>query len=178
MKFTYQLTNSDFLAYQLFLSSKSELHKKRRLRSRIIIPIIYLVFGLFLAKSNNDIGIAVVLGGVAVLWFSMYPKYSKWRYKRHFEKHIEANNKKQVNKDIEIEFDKNSIKTKDSVSQGEIKGEEIKEIIETQHHFFVKLSTDQSLVVPKYKMENQAEFKKQMIDLGVQHIDELDWEWK
>lgn len=178
MKFIYQLTNSDFLAFQLFSSSKSEVLKKRRFRSRIIIPVIYLLFGLYLASSNGDVGIGVVLTMVAFAWFALYPKYSKWRYKRHFQKHIEVNNKNLVDQPIEVEFDGSSMKTKDSTSKSKTNGSELKELIETQHHFFVKLSNDQSMVVPKYRMENEAEFKKQVLDLGASYVDELHWEWK
>lgn len=178
MKFNYQLNNSDFLAFQLYNSSKSEALKKRRFRSRIIIPLIYLAFGLYLATSNGDVGIGVILSLVALVWFALYPKYSKWRYKRHFQKHIEVNNKSLVDQPIEVEFDGSSMKTKDSTSKSKTKGSELKNLTETQHHFFVTLGSGQSMVVPKYRMENAEEFKKQVLDLGANYSDELDWEWK
>ena len=98
MTLNYQLTNSDFLEYQLYTSSKSETHKKRRKNSRIIIPILFLLYGFYLTKRDeNYIGV-IVFGITAILWFVFYPMYSKWRYKRHFKKHVEENYKNRINK--------------------------------------------------------------------------------
>lgn len=178
MTINYQLTNADFLEYQLYTSSKSELHKKRRFRSRIIIPILYLVLGIFFANQNGkfEIGIAFVLFGI--LWFVFYPMYSKWRYKNHFKKHVEENYKNRINKPVEIDFDENSVNAKDFTSESKINGTELKELIETHNHFFIKLTTDLSLIVPKHSIENQAEFKKRVTELGAEYVDELNWKWK
>jgi len=178
MKVNYQLTNSDFLEYQLYTSSKSELHKKRRFRSRIIIPIIYLLFGLYLANKNENSGIGIMFGGIGIGWFAFYPVYSKWRYKRHFKKHVEENYKNRINKPVEIDFDENSVNAKDFTSESKIKGTELKELIETKNHFFIKLRTDLSLIVPKHSIENELEFKKRITELGAEYINELNWEWK
>ena len=178
MNINYQLTNSDFLEYQLYTSSKSELHKKRRFRSRIIVPIIYLLFGLYLANKNQDYVIGIVFVVIAILWFLLYPMYSKWRYKRHFQKHVEENYKNRINKPVEIDIDENSVNAKDFTSESKINGTELKELIETKNHFFIKLTTDLSLIIPKHSIENQIEFKKRVTELGAKYVDELNWEWK
>jgi len=178
MNINYQLTNSDFLEYQLYTSSKSELHKKRRFRSRIIVPIIYLLFGLYLANKNEDNGIGIVFAGIAILWFLFYPVYSKWRYERHFKKHVEENYKNRINKPVEIDFNENSVNAKDFTSESKISGTELKELIETKNHFFIKLTTDLSLIIPKHSIENQAELKKRVTELGAEYVNELNWEWK
>ena len=69
MNINYQLTNLDFLEHQLYTSSKSELHKKRRFRSRIIIPILYLVLGFFFANQSGKLGIGI---GFAVFGILRY----------------------------------------------------------------------------------------------------------
>ncbi|QNK78200.1 YcxB family protein [Winogradskyella sp. PAMC22761] len=178
MNINYQLTNSDFLEYQLYTSSKSELHKKRRFRSRIIVPIIYLLFGLYSAITNENIGLGIVFVVIAILWFSLYPKYSKWKYGRHFKKHVEENYKNRINKLVEIDLNENSVNVKDFTSESKINGNELKELIETKDHFFIKLTTDLSLIIPKHSIENQTEFKKCVTELGAEYVDELNWEWK
>ena len=178
MTINYQLTNSDFLEYQLYTSSKSELHKKRRFRSRIIVPIIYLLIGLYFANKNENGAIGIIMAGIGIGWFAFYPMYSKWRYKKHFQKHVEENYKNRINKPVEINFDENSVNAKDFTSESKINGTELKELIETQNHFFLKLTTDLSLIVPKHSIGNQAEFKKRVTELGAEYVDELNWKWK
>lgn len=178
MNINFQLTNSDFLEYQLYTSSKSETQNRRRRISRIIIPILFLIYGLYLTQKNeNYIGI-LVYGIIASLWFIFYPMYSKWLYERHFKKHVEEHYKNRINKHVEINFNENSVITKDFTSETKINGTELKELIETKNHFFIKLATDISLIVPKQSIENQTEFKKRLTQLGAKYVDELQWEWK
>ena len=178
MNINYQLTNSDFITYQLYTSSKSALQRKRRFRSRVIVPLIYLLFGLYMANSDGNITIGIVFVAVAIFWFAMYPMYAKWRYKRYFEKHVEENYKNRINKLVELDFDENSMNAKDPTSESRINRTELKELIETKNHFFIKLTTDSSIIVPKHSVENQTEFKKLMTELGANYVDELNWEWK
>ena len=178
MKINYQLTNSDFLEYQLYTSSKSELQKKKRSRSRIIIPIIYLLLGFYFANKNGGYVIGIVFAGFGILWFLLFPMYAKWKYKKHFQKHVEENYKNRINKPVEINFDENSLNAKDFTSESRINGTELKELIETKEHFFIKLTTDLSLIIPKHSIENQTELKKRVTEFGAKYIDELNWEWK
>ncbi|MGY5353468.1 YcxB family protein [Wenyingzhuangia sp. IMCC45467] len=178
MNINFQLTNSDFLEYQLYNSSKSPSHKKKRFKSRIIVPVIYLFFGLYLANVNDDNGIGIKFAGIGILWFVIYPTYSKWRYKKHFQKHIEENYKNRINKSVEIKFKEDFIYTKDFTSESKINSAELKEFIETKKHFFIKLTTELSLIVPKHSIESIVEFKKKLTDLGVEYKNELNWKWK
>lgn len=185
MKINYQLTNSDFLEYQLYESSKSDLHKKERFRSRIMIPIVNGVSGVLLATQSEIFGIGneFVVFGIAlviigILWFAFHPLYSRWRIKNHFKKHVEENCKNQINKAVQIEFDENFMTTKVLKSESKINVGELKELIETKDHFFIKLSTDVSLIVPKHTIENQMEFKERITVLGADYVNELNWKWK
>lgn len=178
MNINYKLTNLDFLEYQLYASSKSESHNKKRIYNRIIFSILYLLYGIYLTtKEKNYIGV-IVFGVLAILWYVFYPKYSKWRYKKHFEKHVEENYKNRINKLVEIDINENSLNVKDFSSESKINGTELKELIETKNHFFMKLTTDLSLIIPKHAIENITEFKKLVMDLGAEYVDELLWEWK
>ncbi|PWG05107.1 YcxB family protein [Polaribacter aquimarinus] len=178
MKITYQLKNSDFLEYQLYTSSKSKLHKKKRLRSRIIVPIFYFLFGFYLSNKNDNLLFFAVFSLVSIIWFLLYPLYSRWKYKNHFKKHIKENYKNRINKSVEILFDDEIIKTKDYSSESKINKTELKELIETKNHYFLKLQTDLSIIIPKDSFVNQEEFIKRVKDYGVDYIDELSWVWK
>ncbi|HMC01955.1 MAG TPA: YcxB family protein, partial [Flavobacteriaceae bacterium] len=114
----------------------------------------------------------------AILWFVFYPMYSKWRYKRHFKKHVEENYKNRINKPVVIDFSENSVNAKDFTSETKINGTELKELIETKNHFFIKLTTDLSLIVPKHSIKNRTEFKKRVTEFGAEYVDELNWKWK
>lgn len=178
MNIKYQLSASDFLAYQLYASSKSKLHQKRRFRSRLIIPIFYVILGLFLALANDRPVVGGIFTGLGVIWFIFYPMYSQWRYKRHFQKHVNENYKNRIHQPVEFELNENSVYVKDMVSESTINGNELKSLIETPGHFFIKLSSGLSLIVPKHTVENQAAFKSLILAFGAEYVNELNWVWK
>ena len=178
MTLNYKLTNADFLALQLYSSSQSALQNKKRFRSRIIVPILYIVLGLYAMLKNGQTGFGMLFIGLAVAWYLLYPLYSKWKYKKHFEKHVEENYKNRVNQAVEIKIDDEALYGKDFMSETKIIGTEIKNIIETKVHFFLKLVTEVVLIIPKHTVENQDGFKKIIQDFGAEYVDELNWEWK
>ena len=148
------------------------------MRARYIVFIVYLFIGLcFVYVYKNEIAGGIV-GLFGVLWFVFYPKYAKWNYKRNFKKHIEESYSNRINKPLEIVLDENSMNTKDFVSESKIDGAGLKKLIETQNHFFIKIATDLSLIVPKHSIENQVEFKNRVKELGAEYVDELNWTWE
>lgn len=177
MKLEYSLTSSDFLEYQLYNSSKSKSTQKRLLRSRVLIPVIYIVIGLYFWYKDENLIRAILFGIIALLWFLFYPNYAKRRYKKHFKKHVAENYKNRINKTVEVFFDENHINTKDYTSESKINGTELKELIETENYFFIKLVTELCLIVPKIEVANQSELKKRVTDFGAEYLDETNWKW-
>ncbi|WP_158844534.1 YcxB family protein [Algibacter sp. L1A34] len=178
MNLNYELTESDYLEYHLYTASKSKLNKKTRFRTRIIIPIIYTLFALYSAINDKSYVITITFVLISIIWYVFYPRYSKWANKRRFQKHIDENYKNRINKPVEISFNEDSVYSKDFSTETKIKGSELNELNEIKNHFFIKLKTGLSLIVPKRAIINQAEFIKKVTSLGAEHIDELNWEWK
>ena len=177
MTLNYQLTDFDFLQYQLYQSSISKSHKKRRRYNRIIVSVILLLCGLFLTIRKDDYYALVIYGSIAIAWFICFPFYSTWRYKKHFKKHVEENYKDQINIPTEVNISEGFIYAKDAISESKINGNEIKELIETKDHFFAKLTTNIALIVPKHAITDLDTFRKLITNLGADYVDELNWRW-
>jgi len=178
MNLNYKLTHNDFLEYQLYASSKSKTQKRNRKIRQILTPVFILVYGLLSPKNDENYITISVIALIAILYFVLYPLYSKWAYKRHFEKHINENYKNRINTPVEITFNENFINAKDFASESNINGNEIQKLVETKNHFFIKLTNDSSLVIPKHCIENIDEFKKIVTGFGATYVDELNWKWK
>lgn len=173
----FKLQNSDFLAYHLYASSKSKNQNRQRLMVRILVPAFYflLYLTLFLRYGIRVIDLWLVL--FAISWLAFYPLYSKWKYKRHFLKTVEENYQNRINQPISIRLEEDQIFIKDFTSESTIETSAIKELIETKDHFFIKLKTEISLIIPKEAIENHSEFKDRLALFGAQYIDELNWKW-
>ncbi|MGG5486029.1 YcxB family protein [Gaetbulibacter sp. PBL-D1] len=179
MKIEYTLNFVDFLEYQLYASSKSELHKKNRNKSRIVIPILYIILGFFILYITKSAS-AIAFFAFAILWYSFYPLYSKWKYKKHFEKHIKENYKNRIGKKIVLNFDKevDFIETSDFGTQTKIQDSEFDKLIELKNHYFLRLKSELSLIIPKRAISEQEKFKKLFSDIDLDYINESNWEWK
>ena len=83
-----------------------------------------------------------------------------------------------INKPVQINIDEISVNVVDITSESKIKGNQLKELIETPNHYFIKLATDMALIVPIKSIVNKAEFENLLTELGAEYIDEVDWKWK
>ena len=178
MNLNYKLTNTDFIQYQMFSTSKSKLDNKKRFRSRILFPIILTGLAIYMLVNNENTILAVVYLSLSLLWFFLYPTYSKWRVKKYFERHVAENYANRIGTDVKIEFKENLISMSGLTSQSEINKTELKELIETEIHFFLKMATGLSLIIPKRAIKNQFEFKAKVTDLGAEYVNEINWQWK
>ena len=167
MKLNYQLDNSDYLAYQLYTSSRSKSHKKKRLRNRVLLPIFLLALGTYTAINSDNLVVLFSYAAIAILWFLFYPFYWRWLYKNHFRKHIKESYKNRINTPIEVDFQEDFIFAKDHTSESKINISEVKELTETGQHFFMKMKADVSLVFPKSAISNPTGFKNYFKDHGV-----------
>ena len=179
MKLEYALNFEDFLEYQLYTSSISELQKKNRNKTRIIVPIIYIIFGILIVFTKK-IELAIIFFAFAVIWYLFYPLYSKWKYKKHFENHIKENYKNRIGKKATLNFEKDAdfIETSDFGTQTKIMSKEFDKLIELKEHYFLRLKSELSLIIPKRAVSDQEKFKVLFSDLEIEYVNELNWEWK
>ncbi|WP_298761308.1 YcxB family protein [uncultured Psychroserpens sp.] len=179
MTLNYTLNFDDFLEYQLYASSKSKRQKQNRNKSRLVIPIIYVILGLVMfVLKKTELSILFIL--FALLWYVFYPLYSKGRYKRHFENHIKENYTNRIGKENELTFgdEADFIETSSFGSQSRIQESEFDKLIELKDHYFLKLKSELTIIIPKRAVTDHAEFKKLFTDIDLDYVDELDWEWK
>lgn len=106
----------------------------------------------------------------------------KGKYRKHYEKYLEENYKNQFGKKGVLNFEEDYIVAKDDLGEGKYKVSEIIEINEIAEYFFLKLSSGQSLIIPKQQLKSIEDFNKEIQEIvkqnNFQHNIELNWEWK
>lgn len=178
MKIEYSLDKSDFLTYQLYAATKSKNIKKNRRNARLIPPVFFIIVGIYLSfRDNSPIGL-VIFFVLSVLWFIFYPKYQKYKYEKHYKKHIDENYANRINISTTIEFDKEYITSINKIGKSKIKTSEIRKMIELKNHFLFDLLDKQALIIPKIAIEDIESFKTEMRRLNISNEDKTNWEWK
>jgi hypothetical protein len=181
MTIEYKMDENDFLTHQLFAASKSDQIKKKRQRSKIIVPIIYLAFGLLLLFENK-ISVAVIFIIIGLLWFFIYPLWQRQRYISHYKKFIKENHKDELDKIVTLELNNDFVLAKDNGSENKVRTTEIKEINEISSIILIRLKGDQSFLLPKDKITNMDNVRTKLKELAdylkIKYEIDENWKWK
>lgn len=181
MTLTFKIDENDYLAHQLFLASRSARIKKKRKRSRILLPLIYVTFGLVTFFEDKKV-VAFIFIGIGILWFFLYPVWERRRYVNHFRAFIRENFKDQANADVTMEIRDDHILTRSDGNESKIMASEIREIDEIPSTIFIRLNGGQSFILPKDKIVNieavKETLKKLAARLNIAYDDDGQWEWK
>ena len=181
MKLEYILEEQDFLTHQLYAASKSENIEKKRKRTRLRVPMIYAVVGIFACFMQNY-GLGGVFLVLAVLWYVFYPLWEKGHYLKHYRNYIKENYSERVGKAISFEWIGDHLFVKDAVSEGKILISEIEEIDEIGVAFYIKIRSGVYFILPKDKVGEvsavRAELQKLAEEVQVPYKREEEWVWK
>ena len=180
MKAVVNFTVDDLLNNYLFVASKSKAAVSKRRKVRLV-----MVTGCFIAAGGSFIAqdMYMMWGFViaALFFLLVYPWVQGLIYKRNYRKHAEERyiGIKDVVFNYEITDD--SISTQSSVGDVIIKASQIELIIETQEYFFVRLSSQDTITLPKRCFDLDvlsAQLSKITAANGVLIHKDLDWKWR
>jgi len=181
MNLDYSLDKADFLEYQLYTASRSEITKKSIRKSRYLIPIVYVMLGL-ISLFLKEIFFGFLILGIALSWYFLFPLYNRGRYVRHFSKYLDEHYKNKYEKLVNVYFSDDFIETSDFTGSSKIKIKEIAEVNEIRDYIFIKITTSETLIIPKNKIQNIDDLNERLMkivsDLGINHNIDLNWKWK
>ena len=177
----YKIDKNDYLTHQLYIASKSERIKKKRMKNKVVVPLIYAIFGLLLLWIDK-LGMAIIFFAVGILWYFIYPIWEKRHYIKHYEGFIKENYRDTVDRTASLEFSNEYIIAKDSGSESKVLTKELKKIDEISTAIFVRLKTGQAFVLPKDKIKNIdlliMKLKELAKFLDIEYNLEDNWKWK
>ena len=181
MTIDYKIDENDFLMHQLFVASKSDRIKKKRQRNKIILPLIYVAFGL-LFLFEDKYSMTIIFFIIGLLWFFIYPLWERRHYIKHYQGFIKENYKNRLGKTTTLEFSNDFILAKDNGSESKVQTTELEEICEIPKTIFVRLKAGQSFILPKDKISNIDNViirLKELADyLKIKYDIDEKWEWK
>lgn len=173
----YKIHEQDFLDFQLFTASKSDRINKKKKNDWILLTFGSIAIAFYFYLSEN-IAMTIYCGIVALVCGFFYPKYFKWRYKKHYKAYIKENYSKRFGQDETLEIFNDCISSKDKIGEGKINLSEIERVNETNNHFFLKISTGLSILIPKRELDSVEKLREKFKDIGLSINDEKSWTWK
>lgn len=181
MTVDYRIDENDFLTHQLFVASKSERIKRKRQRSKIMVPLIYIALGL-LFLIQDKVTLTILFFIIGLLWYFVYPIWERRYYIKHYKGFIKENYKDRLGRTATLEFKNEYILAKDNGSESKVFTTELEEIYEIPTAIFVRLKGGQSLILPKDKITNFDKVKSRLKELAdylkINYNTDEKWEWK
>lgn len=177
MKLEYKIEEEDYLAYQLFTSSQSPAIQKKKTNSHILITSALALLGLAMISVSADKTFGFLYLIMAVAFGFYYPKYFKWRYKKHYLNHIRESYKQRIGLVVTLEFLEDTILAKDKTGESKLSLSEIEVVKETSQHFFLQFTTGVSVIIPKLDEEESAALKAKFEEVNIEVEDHLNWKW-
>lgn len=182
MRYNYTLEESDYLTHQLFIASTSKPAIWRRRKSWIITTVSFLIFAWVMERSVNPFLRNYFLG-LALLALLFYPLYSRWRYKRHYRKHIKEHYADTFGKLGWMEIQDDHIILQDEHdSESKIHISQVESISELPAHLMVRFKNATTLILPLLKIEQvdqlKLDIKALAQKLGLELKDFTNWKWK
>lgn len=178
MQITYHLTFDDIIEHQSYTAAHSTVVKKKMLRNRYMISLMYLIMGIYFIVQNKIPYIGVLILIVGIAWFYFYPSYSIKRYFKFLTAYVKENYAERIGEDVELEIDDKNLKWEDSSGGGEVEKTKITSIIDLKSTFVLKLESDASIVIPKKFITDSHSFLQLVKVDGVEVIDAKNWTWK
>lgn len=159
MKLQYELTNQDFVDFNLNFIDTSPVMKRSLLIQRFIFPLLLVASP---ATLSDLIGVPfpilmTVFSALALLWAIFFLKWFKSRIARKSNKLIASGKVPGVIGPHELFIEQGVISDKTSASI--TRYEQIEKVIETHTHFFVYVSEVMAYIVPKKVFSSPEEFE-------------------
>ena len=180
MIFTLTFTENDYLIAALYNASKKNTVRQTRIRAWLIIVACFIVLGLVFTVTKNPF-FQYYFFAFALISLVFYPFYQRYKYKKHYQKHIAESVQYRIGKASTVELTKDKVKCNDVTGETMINISELSEINEIGTHIFLKFKSGESLIIPKRQI-NESELWLDLTpiinDNGVKVNKELNWKWK
>lgn len=148
MKITYRLSEEDYVAFQMYISSVSEQHIQQRNRNRLVVPILSSVLSFaMMASDNGTLGLILLLCSIGS--YFVYPRFTKGQWERHFRKLVQGNYQKHIGVDISIELGHDGFTTATAEAQSELSLSSLDALVELERIYVIRFGDVHGLAVPK-----------------------------
>ena len=169
----------DHLTFQLYNSYSSKKTRKVRRNSALIPSLLYLSFGAW-SYFQEKISMSVAFIVLAILWYWLYPKRLKTKYKKHFTTHIKEKLADEIGEESIVSLHRNKIKIDSNYGISELDVSFIVRLIEFQNIFVIMTKGSKGILINK--SINEESLRGELISwaesLGIEYKNELDWKWK
>jgi len=164
--FTYTLNDEDYFEFNKYHTYNSKMNRKRTMRTRFLIPAIYIVCALALGSMiSYPIVSYIIFGTISLYYLVFFNQIIDRRIKRGM-KRIKKAGKLPIQNNIRIIFDENGITEKTEIHESKCVYSCIESIDIGKKAMYLYTGAVQAFVIPNsvFKDASEKESFKQFIE--------------
>lgn len=171
MKFTFDLTEQDYLDFNMFTVRNYKLYKKQSLLLRIIFAIVPFATGLVMwllkgagkAGVDFNIGTLVAMIILSLLFWFMAPKLFDRMTLRNAKKILFREGNSNIPGERSVSFDAENIRTVTEYEESLMQYGAITEIKQSDNAIYIYISPAMAIILPFRAFSDEAE-KQALLD--------------
>jgi hypothetical protein len=173
MELEYELTEDDYIAFNLYYVKHSKTVKQSLFMQRFLPPIIFLIFPFVLFWVTGEFLMVLLISFVlfSVVWIIFYPRYFYGYIKRNVSKLLnEGSNANILGRHVFISTEDGFVE-KNRAEQRSGRWSSIERVEENDYYYFLFFSTMNAYIVPKRSFsdkDSQEKFKEMIAKINFQ----------
>ncbi len=173
------LETKDYLTYQLFIASRSKQVQNSRIKTRIVVPIVWIILGCILSYHDGNFMMLIAFSFASMLWYIMIPRYETKRYEKHYAKFIEEHYTNRIGQENIIDFQDDIIKANSPMGESKVHYDALLALQELKEYLFLALSKSTAFIIPKKDIDDIEKLKYDLArKTGLSWEDYRDWKWR
>lgn len=181
MKLQFQLSEEDFLNFQLFMASQSTAVRKRRAKGKFFMLLIYMALGIWIWSSYGTISGGLFFLVCLPLYF-LYAWMDRRQFVQHFRKYIQTQLQDQLKNPVTLDMESAQIRMSYNQNESVIPMADIQVIHEIPTLVILLLQGGQSIIIPRPALTGSqadpAYFKQLAEAHQLTYNHQPAWKWK
>jgi YcxB-like protein len=161
MEINYNLTEEDYLNFNMFHVKNSKVVKRTLNMQRFLTPIIFIVASFVLSKvgSMSFLGVFITFLVVSILWIIFYPRYFYSYVIRNTKKMIKEGKNDGLLGEHRMVLSEDGIIDSTSNSETKVTWLGIKTLSEDRQNIYLYNSSVSAYILPKRELDDVGEIK-------------------
>ena len=164
------------MTFQLYTASKSPTIQRKKRQSHWVLTGSLAVLAL-LSFLRQEWGLGTYWGATAVLIGLFYPRYFRWRYKRHYLNHIREHYQNRIGLPSTLSLEGTQLSAADSVGSSQVEWSQVSHVNRLPNHWFIQLRSGVALLVPSSAVDNESAFLAVFTENEIPIENHLNWNW-
>lgn len=172
MKLKYNLTEDDYINFNIAHMKNSKSLKRTMMINRFLTPLIFLVMPFVLVNISNIPFWywAVIFVLTYILWVALYEKNVYKINVKRIRKMLKENSTEGLIGEKVLEIDGDNIKVIDDSGEECIYIKSIKNIMEDKEYIFIYVNSVSAVIVPLRVFENKDDKERFKAMVKIRHI--------